>query len=63
MMLGMPERVSAAYSIAPTMRWLLAYSVRYIAAPTPSGSTHTSVPRTIYSVLSISGRMPTESAR
>ena len=43
----MPESVSAAYSIAATSFLFEAYSVRYIAAPTPSGSTYTSEARTI----------------
>ena len=54
----MPDSVSAAYSTAATILLLFAYSVRYIAAPTPSGITTASVAATIYSVLSISGSMP-----
>jgi hypothetical protein len=38
---GMPVRVSAANSIAAATRRLEAYSVRYTAAPTPSGRTIT----------------------
>ena len=55
---GMPDSVSAAYSIAAARRRLRAYSVRYIAAPTPRGRTITSEASTIYSVFSMSGRMP-----
>ena len=43
----MPESVSAAYSITATIFLLDAYSVRYTAAPTPSGSTIASVAITI----------------
>ena len=44
---GMPESVSAAYSMSPARRLFFAYSVRYTAAPTPTGSTITSVRMTI----------------
>ena len=37
--LGMPESVSAAYSIMLTSFLFDAYSLRYTAAHTPSGST------------------------
>ena len=38
---GMPVRVSAANSMRLTSRRFSAYSVRYTAAPTPSGRTMT----------------------
>ena len=44
---GIPESVSAAYSIIDTIFLFLAYSVRYMAAPTPRGNTIISVARTI----------------
>ena len=55
---GMPERVSAAYSMAATTLRFRAYSVRYTAAPTPSGRTTARDVRSICTVLHISGRMP-----
>ena len=58
MMDGMPESVSAAYSMAATSFLFCAYSVRYTAAPTPSGRTMSSEASRICTVLQISGRMP-----
>ena len=58
MMEGMPLRASAAYSITATTFLLDAYSVRYTAAPTPSGNTMARVSMTMYTVFRISGRMP-----
>ena len=55
---GIPESVSAANSIIATSFLLVAYSLRYIAAPTPSGSTMINVAITMYIVLSMSGRIP-----
>ena len=60
---GIPESVSAAYSMALTTRLFEAYSVRYIAAPTPSGTTISIVAITMYSVFIRSGSMPMLSAR
>ena len=60
---GMPESVSAAYSITATAFLPAAYSVRYTAAPTPSGSTITSVAIMMYSVFSMSGSIPMLSVR
>jgi hypothetical protein len=58
MMDGIPVSVSAANSItAETLRFT-EYSVRYTAAPTPSGRTMTIATRMIYSVLSMLGSMP-----
>ena len=59
----MPDRVSAAYSMAATTFLLAAYSVRYIAAHTPTGSTTSSVVTTMHTVLMMSGRMPMVSSR
>ena len=42
---------------------LAAYSVRYTAAHTPSGSTTSRVASTMQTVLMISGRMPMVSSR
>ena len=42
-MLGMPESVSVANSIMLTNFLFVAYSVRYIALPTPRGRTIISV--------------------
>ena len=44
---GIPARVSVASSIILTSFLFLAYSLRYIAAPTPKGSTIISVNRMI----------------
>ncbi len=60
---GIPESVSAAYSIAATSFLFDAYSLRYIAAPTPRGSMITSEAIIMYSVLSMSGSMPILSER
>ena len=43
MMLGMPDSVSVANSIMLTSFLLVAYSVRYMALPTPRGRTIISV--------------------
>ena len=58
MMDGMPDSVSAVYSMAAASRRFRAYSVRYTAAHTPTGSTTTSVVSTMHTVLMMSGRMP-----
>ena len=63
MMEGMPDSVSAAYSMTATTFLLAAYSVRYTAAHTPSGSTTASVVSTMQTVLMMSGRMPMVSSR
>ena len=63
MMEGMPDSVSAAYSMTATSFLLAAYSVRYTAAHTPSGSTTSRVASTMQTVLMISGRMPMVSSR
>ena len=55
---GIPESVSAVYSMAAAILLFVAYSFKYIAAPTPSGSTITRVAITTYTLLSISGKMP-----
>ena len=44
---GIPDNVSAAYSIIPTIFLLDAYSVKYTAAPTPSGNTMSNVAKII----------------
>ena len=44
---GIPDNVSAAYSIMPTTFLLDAYSVNYTAAPTPSGYTISNVAKMI----------------
>ena len=54
----MPDRVSAANSMAETSLWLVAYSVRYTAAPTPRGRAMHRVTHTTYRVLQTAGRMP-----
>ena len=61
MMDGMPVSVSTAKVISFTSLPAFAYSLRYIAAPTPSGSTITIETMIIYSVLSMLGSMPTVS--
>lgn len=43
----MPESVSAAYSMSATTFLFAAYSLRYIAAPTPKGRIITSEARII----------------
>ena len=53
---GIADKVSAAYSIIPTIFLFAAYSVKYIAAPIPSGSTIAKVAITIYNVFKISGK-------
>ena len=63
MMDGMPESVSAAYSMTATSLWLFAYSVRYTAAPAPSGTTRMTAARMIQTVFRISGKMPIEPVR
>ena len=57
-MLGMPARVSVANSMAATSFLLPAYSVRYMALPTPRGSTIISVAMTTYRVFISAGSMP-----
>ena len=57
-MLGMPASVSVVNSITRISFLLEAYSFRYTAAPTPMGSTISSVSRIMYNVLSRNGRMP-----
>ena len=54
----MPDSVSAVYSMAAASLLFRAYSVRYTAAHTPTGSTTSSVVSTMQTVLMISGRMP-----
>ena len=60
---GIPDSVSAAYSITATTLLLAAYSVRYTAAQTPRGSTTSSVVSTVQTVVMISGRIPMEPSR
>ena len=55
---GIPDNVSAAYSMIPTIFLLEAYSVRYTAAPTPRGRTIKSEAIITYSVFKISGSIP-----
>ena len=55
---GMPASVSVANSTISAKRLFLAYSVKYTAAPTPSGSEISSVNRMRYSVFRMLGRMP-----
>ena len=54
----MPARVSVANSTMRMNVLLEAYSVRYTAAPTPSGSAMSRVNRMIYNVFRMFGRMP-----
>ena len=60
---GIPVRVSTAKVISFTSLPARAYSLRYIAAPTPSGSTITIETMMMYSVLSMLGSIPTVPVR
>ena len=58
---GMPVSVSTAKPMAFEMRLFDAYSVRYTAAPTPSGTTMIMTRTIRYRVFRMFGSMPMES--
>ena len=56
---GIPESVSVASSITRMIFFFFFYSFKYIALPTPNGSTIIKVIKIIYIVFKMFGSMPT----